>query len=60
MEWLGAIGLIAFFTIAIQWAAISIGLRSKSAGGANGATLPIQFGTFITSAFVDTDTMPRP
>lgn len=58
LEWLAALGLTAFMTIAIQWLSVSIGLRAKSPGGANGATLPLQFGTFISSAFVDPATMP--
>lgn len=58
LEWVAALGLAALFTIAIQWIAIAIGLRSRTPGGANGATLPIQFGPFLSSAFVDPSTMP--
>jgi ABC-2 type transport system permease protein len=58
LAWLGALGLIALLAIGIQWVSVSIGLRAKSAGGANGGTMLIQFGAFISSAFVNTDTMP--
>lgn len=57
LAWLGALGLMTAFTVAIQWISVAIGLRAKSVGGANVATMPIQFGAFISSAFVDPATM---
>lgn len=57
-DWLAVLGLIAFLTMGVQWISVAIGLKAKGVGGANVATMPIQFGAFISSAFVDTATMP--
>jgi len=57
-EWLAAIGVIALAIFALTWLAVALGLAAKSPEGANGSTLFLQFGPFISSAFVDPDTMP--
>ena len=59
IRWAFAIVIIALLTFAIQWLAVAIGLLSKSAGGANAATLPLQFAPFVSSAFVDPASMPQ-
>ncbi len=57
-EWLAAIGFIALLTLALTWLAVAFGMVTKSPAGANSSTLLIQFGPFISSAFVRPDTMP--
>ncbi len=57
-EWVAAIGFIALLTLALTWLAVAFGMVTKSPEGANSSTLLLQFGPFISSAFVDPDTMP--
>src|SRR6202022_2543208 len=40
------------------WLAVALGMAAKSVAGANGSTLILQFGPFVSSAFVPPDTMP--
>jgi ABC-2 type transport system permease protein len=56
--WLMAGGFIALLALALTWLAIAFGMAAKSVAGANGLTLILQFGPFISSAFVRPDTMP--
>jgi ABC-2 type transport system permease protein len=56
--WLMAGGFIALLALAMTWLAIAFGMAAKSVAGANGLTLILQFGPFISSAFVRPDTMP--
>jgi ABC-2 type transport system permease protein len=57
-EWLAAIGFIALLTLALTWLAVAFGMVTKSPAGANSSTLLLQFGPFISSAFVRPETMP--
>jgi len=57
-QWLEVFGFIALLTLALTWLAIAFGMTAKSVAGANGLTLILQFGPFISSAFVRPDTMP--
>ena len=56
--WLAAIGLLTLIAFAVSWLAIPFGLVTKSAEGANGTTLLLQFLPFLGSAFVKPETMP--
>jgi ABC-2 type transport system permease protein len=59
LDWLAVIGIVAAFSFALSWIAVAIGLLTRSAAGANGSTLPIQFLLpFLSSAFVPADSMP--
>jgi ABC-2 type transport system permease protein len=58
VEWLAAAGFIALLVLAFTWLAVAFGMAAKSPEGANGSTLLLQFGPFISSAFVQPDTMP--
>ena len=57
-EWVAAIGFITLLILAFTWLAVAFGMVTKSPEGANSSTLLLQFGPFISSAFVDPDTMP--
>jgi ABC-2 type transport system permease protein len=57
LDWATAIVVIGLLTFAVQWLAVAIGLVTKSVAGANSATFPLQFGAFISSAFVDPASM---
>lgn len=58
LDWLGIIGLVLLFILALSWTATAIGLSVKSAEAANGATFIMLFLPYISSAFVPTETMP--
>lgn len=58
-EWLMVIGLALIFTLAISWLSAILGLMVKSLEAAQWIGFVIIFPlTFISSAFVPTDTMP--
>ena len=58
IEWIAIVGFIVAFTFAWTWLAVALGISAKSPEGANGSTLILQFGPFLSSAFVPTETMP--
>lgn len=58
-EWLMVVGLALLFTLAISWLSAILGLMVKSLEAAQWIGFVIIFPlTFISSAFVPTDTMP--
>lgn len=60
LAWLGVIGILMLFTLALTWLAIIAGLSAKSVDGATAFAYPLIFLPFISSAFVPTETMPGP
>lgn len=60
LNWLGAVGILTFFTLALTWIAVIAGLKAKSADGAGAFGYPLVFLPFISSAFLSTETMPAP
>ena len=57
LGWLGVAGLLALLTFAASWLTAAFGLVAKSVAGANSLSLLLQFGPFVSSAFVPTDRM---
>jgi len=60
LAWLGVLGILVLFTLALTWLAVIAGLAAKSTDGAGGFAYPLIFLPFISSAFVPTDGMPGP
>lgn len=60
LAWLGVIGILALFTLALTWVAVIAGLSASSMDGATGFSYPLIFLPFISSAFVPTESMPGP
>ncbi|MFQ6329205.1 ABC transporter permease [Nocardia sp. CWNU-33] len=56
--WLSAFALITLFVLAISWVAVALGLLAKNPEAAGGLTYAIMFIPYISSAFVQTSTMP--
>ena len=56
--WLGAIGIIALYILAITYLFAAIGLAAKSPEGASGYGFIILFVPYLSSAFVPVETMP--
>lgn len=60
LEWLGVVGIVALFTLALTWLAIIPGLTAKTVDGASAFAFPLIFLPLISSAFVPTASMPGP
>ncbi|MBO0842234.1 MAG: ABC transporter permease [Nocardioides sp.] len=58
--WLGVIGIVVLFTLALTWIAVIPGLTASSVEGASAFSYPLLFLPFLSSAFVPTGTMPGP
>ncbi|HEY9306930.1 MAG TPA: ABC transporter permease [Microbacterium sp.] len=58
--WLGVIGMLLLFTLALTWLAVIPGLTAKTVDGASAFSYPLIFLPFISSAFVPTESMPGP
>ena len=59
LDWTGVAAIITAFSFALAWLAAAVGMMARSAAGANGLTLPIQFLLpFLSSTFVPAATMP--
>lgn len=58
--WLGVVGILMAYTLALTWVAVVAGLAAKTIDGASAFSYPLIFLPFISSAFAPTDTMPGP
>lgn len=58
LRWLGALGLIALFVLALSWISAALGLIARTVEAANGFTFVFLFLPYVSSAFVPTDSMP--
>jgi len=59
LPWLGVLGILTLFTLALTWIAVVAGLSAKTVDGAAAFSYPIVFLPFVSSAFVPTDSMPK-
>lgn len=60
MEWLAVVGIAILFTLAISWLSAILGLLVKSLEAAQWVGFVVIFPlTFVSSAFVPTETMPH-
>lgn len=59
LNWLGATGILALYTLALTWIAVIPGLTAKSMEGASSFSYLLLFLPFLSSAFVPTETMPK-
>jgi ABC-2 type transport system permease protein len=60
LAWLGVIGILLLFTLALTWFAVVAGLSAKTVDGASAFSYPLLLLPFVSSAFVLTSTMPGP
>lgn len=58
--WLGVLGILTVFTLALTWLAVIAGVTATSADGAGAFAYPLILLPFISSAFVPTESMPGP
>jgi ABC-2 type transport system permease protein len=56
-DWWVLAGLLLLLTTAVIWIATCFGLMAKTEAGANSSSLLLQFGAFLSSAFVPTALM---
>lgn len=60
LAWLGVLGILVLFTLALTWLAVIPGLTAKTVDGVSGFSYPLIFLPFLSSAFVPTAGMPGP
>jgi ABC-2 type transport system permease protein len=60
LAWLAIAGILILFTLSLTWIAVIAGLGASTVDGAGAFAYPIIFLPFVSSAFVPTETMPRP
>lgn len=60
LAWLGVVGILLLFTLALTWLAVIAALSAKTVDGASAFSYPLIFLLFVSSAFVPTQTMPGP
>ncbi|MEV6281535.1 ABC transporter permease [Kribbella sp. NPDC051770] len=58
LEWLGAIGLLALYVIALSWLAAGLGVIAKTVESASTLSFFMLFLPYLSSAFVQPETMP--
>jgi ABC-2 type transport system permease protein len=58
LEWVGAIGLLVMFSLALIWLAVALGLKAKSVETASNTPTFLTLLPFLGSGFVPTDSMP--
>lgn len=58
LQWLGAIGMLAWIALALTWLTVALGLRAKSVETASNSPMPLLLLPFFGSGFVPSKTMP--
>lgn len=58
LRWLGTVGVLVLFVLAMSWLSVALGLLARSVEGASGFTFFVLFLPYLSSAFVPTETMP--
>lgn len=57
--WLATLALLGLYVFALTWVAVCIGLAASGPEAASGGSFAISFLPYISSAFVQPETMPR-
>jgi ABC-2 type transport system permease protein len=60
LAWVGVVGILMAYTLALTWVAVVAGLAAKTIDGASAFSYPLIFLPFVSSAFAPTGTMPGP
>lgn len=58
LAWMGALGILVLYILAISWLGVVVGLTASSREGAGAFSFLILFLPYVSSAFVPTETMP--
>lgn len=58
LDWLGFVGIVLLYTLAITWLSIAFGLVTKTPEGASSFSFVVMFLPYCSSAFVPVETMP--
>ncbi|MFF2549367.1 ABC transporter permease [Nocardia sp. NPDC058058] len=58
IRWLGVLGMLAVFILALSWLAAALGLLAPNPEAANGFTFSFMFLPYVSSAFVPVHTLP--
>ena len=58
VEWLGTVGLLLLYVLALSWLAAGLGALASSVESASALSFAMLFLPYLSSAFVPTDSMP--
>jgi ABC-2 type transport system permease protein len=58
LGWLGAVGVLALFTLALTWLSVALGLFAKTPESASNIPMFLVLLPFLSSGFVPTDSLP--
>jgi len=58
VDWIGVIGILALFTLALIWLSVALGMVAKSVETASNLPMFLTLLPFLGSGFVPTDSMP--
>lgn len=58
VRWLGVLGVVVVFVLALSWIAAALGVLAPNPEAANGFTFAFMFLPYVSSAFVPPETMP--
>jgi ABC-2 type transport system permease protein len=58
LAWLGAIGMVALYILAIAWVAVVVGVTARSVEAASGFSFLVLFLPYVSSGFVPPETLP--
>jgi ABC-2 type transport system permease protein len=58
LDWLGVMGMLALFTLALVWLSVAFGMVAKSVETASNLPMFLTLLPFLGSGFVPTDSMP--
>jgi ABC-2 type transport system permease protein len=59
IQWIAAVGVLAFIAFAISWLAVAMGMQAKSAETATNLPMLLLLLPFLGSGFVPTESMPE-
>lgn len=58
LDWLGALGMVALFVLALTWVGVAVGILASGPEAASGFTFFALFLPYVSSAFVPPESMP--
>jgi ABC-2 type transport system permease protein len=58
LAWIGAIGMVTLYILAIAWVAVVVGVAARSVEAASGFSFLVLFLPYVSSGFVPPETLP--
>ena len=58
LRWLGTVGMVTLYTLAVAWIAVVVGVAARSVEAAGGFAFLVLFLPYVSSGFVPPETLP--